>query len=128
MKPGRWRVHSHRHRRAFGSRRNAGFERFKTYDIVDGGKWTSPKGQGLDRIYPGTRRPQRVRISVHEAHIAFERRAGDGHRSQAEKQGTKAIKTSQYNHNFFVLDGQPTGPDASAQFAFDLKPLESCAS
>jgi hypothetical protein len=36
--------------------------------------------------------------------------------------GKKAIKTYQYDHNFFMFDSQPTGPDASATFAFDLKP------
>src|SRR5262249_42939988 len=38
-----------------------------------------------------------------------------------------------YNHNFFVMDGQPTGPDTSVQFAFparasaDLKDLAEVA-
>lgn len=36
--------------------------------------------------------------------------------------GSKSITTQQYNHNFFMLDGEPTGPDASVQFPFDLKP------
>jgi hypothetical protein len=35
--------------------------------------------------------------------------------------GQKPIETMQYNHNFFVMDGQPTGPDNSVQFAFPAR-------
>lgn len=34
--------------------------------------------------------------------------------------GTRAIETSVYNHNFFVIDRQPTGPDFNVTFAFPL--------
>ncbi len=34
--------------------------------------------------------------------------------------GTKTISTNVYNHNFFVIDKQPTGPDFSVQFPFKL--------
>ena len=33
----------------------------------------------------------------------------------------KVIETSVYNHNFFVIDGQPTGPDFSVSFPFEIK-------
>jgi hypothetical protein len=38
-----------------------------------------------------------------------------------ENKGARFIETSQYNHNFFVVDGQPTGPDFMVTFPFDLK-------
>jgi hypothetical protein len=38
--------------------------------------------------------------------------------------GRKPISTSQYNHNFFVLDGQPVGPEAGVKFAFEPKPKQ----
>lgn len=34
--------------------------------------------------------------------------------------GTKPIETSTYNHNFFVIDGEPTGPNISTTFPFGL--------
>jgi len=34
--------------------------------------------------------------------------------------GRKPIETSVYNHNFFVIDGQPTGPDFVVRFPFEL--------
>ena len=35
--------------------------------------------------------------------------------------GRKAIETEVYNHNFFVIDNQPTGPDFSVRFPFEAK-------
>jgi hypothetical protein len=34
--------------------------------------------------------------------------------------GQKPIETSVYNHNFFVIDNQPTGPDFLVEFPFKL--------
>ncbi len=34
--------------------------------------------------------------------------------------GTKSIETSTYNHNFFVIDGEPTGPNISTTFPFEV--------
>jgi hypothetical protein len=38
-----------------------------------------------------------------------------------ENIGRKQIQTQQYNHNFFVIDGQPTGPESVVQFPFALQ-------
>lgn len=35
--------------------------------------------------------------------------------------GKKSIETDVYNHNFYVIDGQPSGPDFSVKFPFELK-------
>lgn len=35
--------------------------------------------------------------------------------------GPKPIATTVYNHNFFVMDHQPTGPDVSVTFPFQLQ-------
>jgi len=35
--------------------------------------------------------------------------------------GRKAITTSVYDHNFFMLDDQPTGPDFVVKFPFALR-------
>ena len=34
--------------------------------------------------------------------------------------GQKTIETDVYNHNFFVIDNQPTGPDFTVEFPFTL--------
>jgi hypothetical protein len=38
-----------------------------------------------------------------------------------ENTGTAMIDTTQYNHNFFVMDRQPSGPDFTLRFPFELK-------
>ncbi|HYZ85331.1 MAG TPA: hypothetical protein VE621_13055, partial [Bryobacteraceae bacterium] len=35
--------------------------------------------------------------------------------------GSKPIQTTQYNHNFFVIDGKATGPASSVKFPFNLQ-------
>jgi hypothetical protein len=98
------------------------FERFKTYDIVDGGKWMVRKGKDWieftqelgDHNGYAYQYTKRISLSKGAPEMVIDHKL--------KNKGKKAIKTSQYNHNFFVLDGQPTGPDASAHFAFDLKP------
>jgi ribosomal protein S8E len=34
--------------------------------------------------------------------------------------GIKPIETSTYNHNFFVIDGEPTGPNISTTFPYEV--------
>ena len=36
--------------------------------------------------------------------------------------GKKTIATESYNHNFFMIDGEPTGPNMQVKFAFAAKP------
>ncbi len=99
------------------------FQRFFTYDIVDPGKW---------------------KVAAKKDAVAFThtlRDAKSGYAYQYRKTvrlvpgkpeliidhalkntGSKPIETDVYNHNFFVIDGQPTGPDFSITFPFEPKP------
>jgi len=94
------------------------YRRFSTYDIVDPGKWTV------------RRRPDRVEL-VHRlgdtGGYAYEYRKivrlkGNTlvleHR--LKNTGRKPIATSVYNHDFFMLDRQPTGPDFVVRFPFEI--------
>jgi len=38
-----------------------------------------------------------------------------------ENTGRKPIETSVYNHNFIVIDGQPTGPDFVIKVPFEIE-------
>ncbi len=94
---------------------------FKTYDIVDHGKWKIKHGRdwiqftqdlnasnGYAYQYTKT-----VRLSKNAAEMVIEH--------ALKNKGDKPIHTWQYNHNFFMLDNAPTGPDSVVQFPFDLK-------
>jgi len=90
------------------------------YDIVDHGKrtvktrkdriefthdLTAPNGYGYH--YTKT-----VRLSNGKPELVLEHRL--------KNTGQKAIETSVYNHNFFVIDKQPTGPQITIRFPFNV--------
>lgn len=92
-----------------------------TYKVLDYGKWTIDKGKewiefrhevnsemGYGYVYI-----KRIDLKKNEpgfmiTHIL-------------KNTGTKHIETDQFNHNFFVMDGQITGPDFIVSFPFALR-------
>lgn len=100
---------------------------FGTYEIVDPGKWTV--NPGSDRItfthelkHPAGYRyvyTKVVRLEASRPEMVIEHRLKNA--------GTLPIESSQYNHNFFVIDGQPTGPDATVTFPFEARATRDLA-
>jgi len=98
------------------------FQQFKTYEIADPGKWTvnaardsvefthelTDPSSGYAYLYRKT-----VRLVKDAPQMAIEH--------SLKNTGKKTIETNVYNHEFFVIDGQPTGPDFVVRFPFDLK-------
>ena len=97
------------------------YQIFGTYDIVDPGKWTVDKGAdriqftheltgpvGYGYIYTKV-----VRLEPDRPEMVIEHRL--------KNTGTLPIETLQYNHNFFVIDNLPTGPDAKVTFPFQAR-------
>ncbi|HEY3443425.1 MAG TPA: hypothetical protein VGK29_21885 [Paludibaculum sp.] len=94
------------------------YQSFKTYEIVDHGKWTVKRRSdrieftqalklgGYAYIYKKI-----MRLEKGKPVLAIEH--------SLRNTGSKPIQTQQYNHNFFVMDGKPTGPDASVTFPFE---------
>jgi hypothetical protein len=97
------------------------FQRFKTYEIVDHGKWTVHKhadsiefvqtvtdpSTGYAYVYRKT-----VRMTKGKPEMVLEH--------SLKNTGRKPIETDVYDHNFFVIDGQTTGKDFTVKFPFDL--------
>jgi len=99
------------------------FRQFETYDIADNGKWTINKTAssvdftqvlsdtlGYAYIYKKT-----VRLVPGKPEMVLEH--------SLRNTGKKPISTSVYEHNFYMLDHQPAGPDYSVRFPFDVHPL-----
>jgi hypothetical protein len=92
------------------------------YEVVDNGKWSVRSGgdfveyrhevsdpkSGYGYIYTKT-----VRLAAGKAQMSIEH--------NLRNTGVKAIATTVYNHGFFMLDSQTTGPDFTVKFPFDLK-------
>lgn len=94
------------------------FRQFNTYDIVDNGKWTVEKSPdsvvftqtlGDTNGYAYTYR-KAVKLTAGKPELVLEH--------SLRNTGTKVIATKAYDHNFFVLDGLPSGPDFTVKFPF----------
>ena len=90
----------------------------KTYRILDHGKWTTNQGQdwitftheiesdfGYGYTYEKTIRLKDNGFSIE-------------HRLQ--NTGEKTIETDQFNHNFFMIDGETSGPAFTISFPFQV--------
>jgi hypothetical protein len=97
------------------------FQQFKTYEIADPGKWTVKKKSD----------------SVEFTQIVSDPSSGYAYRytkvvqlvkgrpmmalaHSLKNTGTKPIESDVYEHNFYMLDAQPTGPDVVIKFPFEV--------
>lgn len=95
---------------------------FPTLEIVDGGKWsTQIRGDAVEFVHVvndaasgyGYRYTKVVALPPGKTQMTLTHRL--------ESTGTNPIDTEMYNHNFFVLDGQPSGPDVEVRVPFKLE-------
>ena len=92
------------------------YRRFDTYEIVDPGKWTTNKWSNrIEFIHElkdtnGYAYVYRKNIKLGKDTLVLEH--------VLRNTGKKPIKTSVYNHNFFTMDREPTGPDFVVRFPF----------
>jgi hypothetical protein len=95
------------------------YRRFETYDIVDAGDRTLHRGQDWiqfdHKLYAaGYGYEYRKTIRLQKSGLTIEH--------VLKNTGTKPIDTVVYNHDFFSIDNQPTGPDTVVRFAWTPKP------
>jgi hypothetical protein len=90
---------------------------FRTYEIVDTGKWSVHPGadaveftQDLPGVYVYRKT---VRLEKDKPVMVIEH--------NLRNTGTKVIDTSVFNHDFYMLDGKPTGPDVVVKFPFEVR-------
>ncbi len=98
------------------------FQQFKTYEIADHGKWTVSveadsatftqelsDTNGYAYLYRKT-----LRLTPGKPELLLQH--------SLRNTGRKAISSSVYEHNFYMLDNQPAGPDYSVLFTFNVQP------
>ncbi len=91
------------------------------YDVVNQGKWTTkPYKNHLDFTHEltdstgyGYRYTKTVRLSKGKPELILEH--------SLRNTGTRPIETSTYDHNFFIIDKQPSGPTVNIEFPFAVK-------
>ena len=100
---------------------NAPYQFARNYPIIDHGKWIiRPKAdrvefvqeltgiRGYKYVYSKT-----VRLASGKPELILEH--------TLKNTGKRVIETEVYNHDFYVIDGQPTGPDFQVKFPFGAK-------
>ncbi|GAB2602769.1 hypothetical protein [Spirosoma areae] len=93
----------------------------KHYDIANHGKWTVKTHKDhvgfthelTDATGYAYRYTKTVRLSKNKPELILEH--------SLKNMGQKIIETSVYNHNFWVIDKQPTGPQIAVRFPFEVK-------
>ena len=92
----------------------------KPYPLLNGGTWTTKQQenqvtfvQQLDHDGYGYEYTKTVQLTAGKPEMILFHRL--------KNTGTKVIETDVYNHNFFVIDEQPTGPDFTITFPFQLQ-------
>jgi hypothetical protein len=90
-------------------------DNFRTYEIVDGGKWDVRNGNDnvefthtLADAYVYRKTMRLVKDQLVIEHFL-------------RNTGKKLLETDVFNHDFFMVDGQPTGPDTVVKFPFEAK-------
>lgn len=93
----------------------------KHFEVADQGKWTVKQHKDrvdfmhelTDPTGYGYRYTKTVRLSKGKPELVLEH--------SLKNTGSKPIQTSVYDHNFFIIDKQPTGPTVNIQFPFEVK-------
>lgn len=92
-----------------------------SYRVLDPGEWTVRRGSNWiefeqDVAAPslgyGYRLTKRLTLTPGLPELVIDH--------VLENTGHKTVRTNVYNHNFFVIDNQPTGPDFEVTFPFEL--------
>ena len=92
-----------------------------SYKVIDPGEWTIRRGAnwieftqdvGEPTLGYGYRLIKRLTLTPGQPELVVDH--------TLENTGHKTIETNVYNHNFFVIDNQPTGPDFAVTFPFEV--------
>ncbi|MCW5978364.1 MAG: hypothetical protein KIT09_09820 [Bryobacteraceae bacterium] len=99
---------------------DAKYDNYRLYEIADGGKWTIDRKrdsiaftQELPATASGYGYSYRKTIRLDKSEMVLEH--------ALKNTGKRAIQTTVYNHNFLVLDRQPTGPDFTIAVPFPIR-------
>jgi hypothetical protein len=97
------------------------FQQFKTYEIVDPGKWTNKKRADSMEFTQIVNDPSSGYAYQYTKVVQLVKGKPAmvlAHR--LKNTGKKVIESDVYEHNFYMLDKQPTGPDVVVKFPFEV--------
>jgi hypothetical protein len=91
------------------------------YPIVDGGKWSVRRRSDSVSFRQDLKGPAGISYSYKKVLKLDKGRPVLILEHEMKNTGTKTMETDVYNHDFFVLDGVPTGPGMVVRFPFEPK-------
>jgi hypothetical protein len=97
------------------------FQQFKTYEIADPGKWTVERGADHVSFTQELRDTNGYAYVYTKTVLLVKDRPQMVLEHSLRNTGRKAIETSVYEHDFFMIDGLPTGPDVVVKFPFEVR-------
>src|SRR4029079_17821666 len=95
------------------------YRQFSTYEIADNGKWTiNQRSDAIEFVHElaetsGYAYSYRKTVTVKGDTLTLDHRL--------RNTGRKSIATTVYDHDFFMVDHQPPGPDFVVRFPFEPK-------
>ncbi|MEM6842969.1 MAG: hypothetical protein AAF632_12140 [Bacteroidota bacterium] len=97
---------------------NKPYHHMRRYEIINSGKWevnsTEDKITMIHTLSYGDYAYQytkTLRLSTDEPKLVLEH--------QLKNTGKKSLETTVYNHNFFIIDGETTGPNILTTFGYE---------
>jgi hypothetical protein len=97
------------------------YRQFSTYEIIDGGRWNVAKGADWIEFTHKLTAPSGYAYVYRKTLRLTKDRPGLAIEHSLKNTGRKTIETNVYEHNFFMLDGQPSGPDFRLIFPFAVQ-------
>jgi hypothetical protein len=97
------------------------YDHYYRYEIANPGKWTVKKSSGAIQFTQDLNDPASGYGYVYTKTVTLMKGKPEMTIEHSLKNtGSKAIEGNVYNHNFFVIDRQQTGPDFSIKFPFRI--------
>jgi hypothetical protein len=91
---------------------------FKTYKIIDNGKWTVKNGKDWIEFTQEIKRETGYGFIYSKRIELTKDQPGFKMSCTLKNTGSKTIETDQFNHNFFIIDKAVPGPDYTIKFPF----------
>jgi hypothetical protein len=98
------------------------------YEIIDPGTWTVTPARDRIKFQHALSGPRGWGYHYTKQIVLTREPPGFTIDHILRNTGSKVIDTDQYNHNFFVIDGQATGPDFTLTFPFKLTATDDVSS
>lgn len=98
------------------------YDNYRLYEIIDSGKWLTKRDlESIEFTQELADSSSGYGYTYHKSARLVKGRPEMVLEHNLKNVGTRAIRTSVYNHNFLVLDGQPPGPGFVITVPFQIR-------